>query len=40
MSPPDVPDKVDSTGAGDAFLGGVIAGLYVNGLPKTVDDLK
>ena len=40
MSPPDVPNKVDSTGAGDAFLGGVIAGLYEKGLPQTADELK
>ena len=40
VTPPDVPNKVDATGAGDAFLGGVIAGLYAKGLPHTVEDLR
>ena len=40
MAPPNVLDTVDATGAGDAFLGGVIAGLYVKGLPQTVEDLQ
>ena len=31
---------VDATGAGDAFLGGLIAGLWHQGIPKTVEELE
>ena len=33
-------DKVvDATGAGDAFLGGLITGLHFHGFPKTLDEI-
>lgn len=31
---------VDSTGAGDAFLGGIIAGIHFNGLPEAEDQIR
>ena len=31
--------QVDSTGAGDAFFGGIIAGIYHFGIPQKVADL-
>ena len=30
---------VDATGAGDAFLGGLVAGMYHEGVPSTADEL-
>lgn len=32
-------DPVDTTGAGDAFLAGVLRGLHLNGKPKTVEEM-
>ena len=31
---------IDTTGAGDAFLGGIIAGIHCYGLPDTEDELR
>lgn len=36
---PDI-DSADDTGAGDAFLGGLIAGLYHWGMPQSEGDIK
>ena len=36
---PDI-DTADDTGAGDAFLGGLIAGLYHWGMPQTEEEVK
>lgn len=36
---PDI-DSADDTGAGDAFLGGLIAGLYHWGMPQSEEDIK
>ncbi|XP_028413198.1 uncharacterized protein LOC114536040 [Dendronephthya gigantea] len=39
---PTVPvsSVLDATGAGDAFLGGLVSGLYYNGLPTDEDSLR
>ena len=37
---PSVSRVVDTTGAGDAFLGGLIVGMKANGLPQTVEELR
>ena len=40
VAPPPVTNVVDTTGAGDAFLGGLIVGLTNNGLPDSTEDLR
>jgi arabinose-5-phosphate isomerase len=40
VSPPAVREIVDTTGAGDAFLGGLIAGVISRGIPSTEADLR
>lgn len=41
VPPPKVAKVVDTTGAGDAYLGGLIVGLQrLNGLPQTVEHLR
>lgn len=40
MSPPSVKTSVDTTGAGDAYLGGLIVGLTHDGLPQTKEELR
>ena len=40
MSPPEVKVLLDTTGAGDAYLGGLIVGLVHDGLPKTKEELR
>lgn len=37
---PRVPKVLDTTGAGDAFLGGLIVGLKTNGMPQSSEDLR
>merc|ERR1719336_1038974 len=32
--------QVDATGAGDAFFGGLVAGLYHRGLPRSAEELR
>ena len=40
MAPPEVKGLKDTTGAGDAYLGGMIVGLVHDGLPKTKEELR
>ena len=40
MSPPPVTRIVDRTGAGDAFLGGLITGLKAKGIPNSPESLR
>ena len=40
MSPPPVRRIVDTTGAGDAFLGGLIAGLKAKRVPSSPESLR
>ncbi len=37
---PTVSKVIDTTGAGDAFLGGLIIGIKANGMPETVQELR
>ena len=40
VAPPTVSKVVDTTGAGDAFLGGLIVAVSNNGMPSTEDDMR
>ena len=40
MGAPTVPKVIDTTGAGDAFLGGLVIGIKENGMPKNEDQLR
>lgn len=40
VAPPEVKSLKDTTGAGDAYLGGMIVGLVHDGLPKTREELR
>ena len=40
VAPPEVKGLKDTTGAGDAYLGGMIVGLVHDGLPKTREELR
>ena len=40
MGAPTVPKVIDTTGAGDAFLGGLVIGIKANGMPQNEDQLR
>lgn len=40
MGAPSVSKVMDTTGAGDAFLGGLIIGLKANGVPESEEELR
>ena len=40
VAAPHVSRVLDTTGAGDAFLGGMIVGLKNSGMPQTQEDLR
>ena len=40
VAPPAVKVSLDTTGAGDAYLGGLIVGLVHDGLPGNKEELK
>lgn len=40
VDPPSIQKVVDTTGAGDAFLGGLLLGITRNGLPQSEGDMK